>query len=389
MFCHIFTNIFPKSLTKYLMKQNYFSNKYLLLLVFFAFISCGTDDSNDSEYIPLSPVSVDLTKIPYAKLSDYKFFEGALKDHKPALDVIPYEPASSLFSDYAHKKRFVWLPKGTQATYNGNDNVYEFPVGTALLKTFYFDNAAPNNTTKIIETRLLIRRSDGWQAYDYVWNDDQTEATLETSGNGIFVPVTWTENGISKTIEYKVPSYTDCITCHKLNPTHATGGEKTIPIGPKPQNLNTNFNYDGTSMNQITKWKSLGIIPADSPAATSSTVDWSDTSKSLELRARSYIDINCAHCHRDGGHCDYTAPRFNFSNTDWSTLGLCMTPLFVVQDGPFVINGGNAERSEMFLRMNSSEQNLMMPIIGRTVIHEEGVELIKQWINSLPQNCRE
>lgn len=376
------------------MKQNYISSKYLLLLLFFTFLSCGTDDN--SNYIPVpteppvavSPVNVDLTQIPYGNLSQYHFFDGEMKNQNPSLDVIPYEPASSLFSDYAHKKRFIWLPKNTQATYNGDDNVYEFPVGTALVKTFYYDNVAPNNTTKIIETRLLIRKTDGWHAYDYVWNDTQTEATLETTGNGVFVPVTWSENGVSKTVDYKVPSQTDCITCHKLNPNHETNGERTIPIGPKPQNLNTNFNYNGTSMNQIAKWKSLGIIPQNTPTVGLSSVDWRDTSKSLELRARSYIDVNCAHCHRDGGHCDYTNIRLNFSNTDMSTVGLCMTPLFNVQGGPFVINGGNAERSEMFLRINSNEQDLMMPIVGRTIIHEEGVELIRQWINSMPANCR-
>jgi len=373
------------------MKQNYFACKCLPFLLFLTIISCGTDDD---AYVPIppvavSPVSVDLAKIPYTNLSEYNFFEGTVKDHNPSLDVIPYEPASALFTDYAHKKRFVWLPKGTQATYNGDDNTYEFPVGTALIKTFYYENAAPNNATRLIETRLLIRKSEGWEAYDYIWNDEQTEATLITSTNNISVPVTWTENGITKSINYNFPSKADCFTCHKLNSTQESQGEKMIPIGTKPQNLNTAFSYADGSMNQIQKWKNLGIIPANTPAVGLSTVDWRDTSKSLELRARSYIDINCAHCHRQGGHCDYTAPRFNFSNTDYSTFGLCMTPLFQVPNAPFVIYGGLAERSEMYARINTQSQSLMMPIIGRTIIHEEGVKLIEEWINSLPQNCRE
>ena len=372
------------------MKQIYYSSKLFLYFLLLTLFSCGTDDAADSGYIPIpvSPVVVDLTQVPYSNLSSYNFFTGEMKSQVPAPDVIPYEPASSLFSDYAHKKRFIWLPKGTQATYNGDDNVYEFPVGTALIKSFYYDNVQPNNTTKIIETRLLIRKSDGWKAYDYVWNEAQTEAVLETTGNGVFIPVTWLENGISKTTNYKVPSQTDCITCHKINPMHIENGEITIPIGPKPQNLNTDFNYSGTTMNQIQKWKQLGIIPQNAPAVASSTVNWSDSSNSLDKRARSYIDINCAHCHRDGGHCDYTNIRLNFSNTDMSTVGLCMTPLFNVQNGPFVINGGDASRSELFIRLSSTEQDLMMPIVGRTIVHEEAIELIKQWINSMPPNCR-
>lgn len=367
------------------MKKRYFYISYILLISFLL-QSCGEDEL----YIPIAPpaVVVNLADVPYPKLSDYHFFNGEMKNQNPSLNVIPYEPASSLFADYAHKKRFVWLPSGTKATYNGDDNVFEFPVGSALIKTFYYENVQPSNTTKIIETRVLIRKSDGWKAYGYIWNNDQTEATLETTGNGVFVPITWIENGITKSINYKTPAQTECLTCHKINPTHTTGGEITIPIGVKPQNLNTNYNYNGTSQNQIEKWKNIGYLGNDVPTTINSAVNWEDTSKSLELRARSYIDINCAHCHREGGHCDYTPQRFNFSNTNLQTFGVCLVPLFNVPNNPFVINGGNANQSEMIFRISSTDAADMMPIIGRTIVHEEGVQLMKDWINSLPANCR-
>lgn len=134
-------------------------------------------------------------------------------------------------------------------------------------------------------------------------------------------------------------------------------------------------------------WKTAGYLGADVPSTINSTVNWEDTSKSLESRARSYMDINCAHCHRDGGHCDYVAIRLNYSNTDINTVGLCMTPLFYIENGPFVINGGDPNRSEMILRMNSNEGAEMMPQLGRSIVHEEGVQLIKDWINTLPANC--
>ena len=345
--------------------------KYALLLttlLVIILISCSKSDQE--EYIDLPQVSVNLATVPYPKLSDYHFFEGEIKAQNPTSGVIPYEPASSLFSDYAHKKRFIWLPSNTHATYNGDANVFEFPIGTAIIKTFYYDHVQPSNTTKRVETRLLIRKSTGWQAYTYVWKEDQTDA-----------------DGTTKNVNYAVPSQTECVTCHKINPNHT--GEITIPIGPKPQNLNTTFNYTSGAENQITKWKNLGILGNDVPALASihSTVDWKDTSKSLELRARSYIDINCAHCHRDGGHCDYTPQRFNFSNTNLSTFGVCLTPLFNVPNNPFVINGGDANHSELIYRISSTEASEMMPIIGRTLVHQEGGQLMKDWINSLPANC--
>ncbi len=336
-------------------------------------------------------VTADLSQVPFTKLSDYHFFMGDIKNQIPSLNVIPYEPASALFSDYAHKKRFVWMPKDTHATYNGDDNIFDFPVGAILIKTFYYDNVQPSGTRKNIETRLLVRKADGWKLYDYVWNEAQTDATLETTGNGLSVPVNWIDdNGVNKSVNFRIPSETECVTCHKINPTHAAGGEITIPIGPKPQNLNTIFNYvNGGAQNQIEKWQSVGYLGSDVPAlsAINSTVDWRDTSKSLSLRARSYIDMNCAHCHRDGGHCDYTPQRFNFSNTDMHTFGVCLAPLFNIPDHPYIINAGNADHSELIYRISTNDQAEMMPIIGRTVVHEEGVQLIKDWINTLTQHC--
>lgn len=376
--------------------KRYYKFAALLALLTLIFTGCSKDD--DSDYIDLNaaskdggvtygPLRIDLTQVPLPKLSDYGFFIGALKNLKPADRVLPYEPASSLFSDYAHKKRFVWLPKGTHASYAGDDFVLNFPVGAVLIKTFYYDHVQPSNVTKIIETRLMIRKSEGWKLYDYVWNETQTEAYLDTDGNGIFVPITWTENNVTRSINYKIPSQTECATCHKFNPNET--GEIAIPIGPKPQNLNTSYNYGTSTKNQLLKWKAMGYIDNSLPPVNNifSEVDWRDTSKSLELRARSYIDINCAHCHRDGGHCAYVPQRFNFSNTDLSSFGVCLPPLFQIDDNPYIINAGNADHSELIYRISTNEGSEMMPIIGRTIVHEEGVQLIRDWINSLQNHC--
>jgi hypothetical protein len=78
--------------------------------------------------------------VPYSKLSEYRFFKGALKDQIPNDNVIPYKPASSLFTDYALKHRFVWLPPRTKATYVADNKIIDLPVGAALIKTFYYNN---------------------------------------------------------------------------------------------------------------------------------------------------------------------------------------------------------------------------------------------------------
>lgn len=361
------------------------------------FYSCNNDDSKEA-YVPLptSPVIVDLTQVPYPKLSDYNFFEGDIKNQKPSLNVIPYEPASSLFTDYAHKKRFVWMPIGVKATFNGDANVLELPVGAALIKTFYYDNVQPNATTKIIETRIMIRKQTGWIFADYVWNEAQTEAYLDL--NGSTVTISWKDdNNVIKSTNYRIPSEVQCIICHKKTET-VNGNPQTIhiPIGIKPQNLNFNYSYGTTTQNQLTKWIEQGYLENNFsfPTENNTTINYSDTSQSLEKRVRSYVDINCAHCHQNGKHCDYRPMRFAFNETGsangLTNMGVCVDTQDMQNFPPAlskIITPGNINRSMLYYRLNTTNETFRMPLHGRTIIHEEGINLIGQWINSL-QPCQ-
>ena len=373
------------------MKQNYLTIA-LIFSVALSLFSCEKDNYSDYK----NTVTVDLTTVPYQTLSEYHFFEGELKDQKPAEGVLPYAPASSLFTDYAHKKRFVWMPAGTKATYNSDGTVLELPVGAALIKTFYYENVqniANVGGTRIIETRVMIRKSTGWTFADYVWNAEQTEATFSLAGS--FTEVSWKdENGIVKSTNYRIPSEEQCIICHKAKQT-INNQETTvhIPIGIKPQNLNWNYNYDGVSKNQLSKWIEAGYLQSGFtfPDQSHTTVDYNDTSKSLELRARSYVDINCAHCHMTDRHCDYRPMRFAFSETGvtLTNMGVCVDTEDL-QDLPpalrKIVTPGNVNRSMLYYRINTTDETYRMPLHGRTVIHEEGVKLMEDWINSL-QGC--
>lgn len=383
------------------MKKNYL---YLLLfaIVFTAvFVACSKTDEEEAIYIAAlqkSPVSVDLTRAPYEKLSDYKFFSGDMKDQKPSLNVLPYQPSSALFTDYAHKKRFVWMPVGTKATYNGDGKILELPVGAVLIKTFYYDNVqnvTPVGATRIIETRLLIRKADGWIFANYVWNAEQNEAIFDLAGS--VTTVTWKdENNVIKTANYKIPTEVQCIVCHKSQHLEDNGSltTKHIPIGIKPQNLNWNYNYTTGPKNQLTQWIDKGYLQNNFslPTTANSAIDYNDLTKPLELRARSYVDANCSHCHMGDRHCDYRPMRFAFSETGLPNgqglidMGVCV-PTQDMQDFPSalstIIKPGNIERSMLYYRLNTTNESYRMPLHGRTIIHEEGVLLMEQWINSM------
>ncbi|MCK6607097.1 MAG: hypothetical protein L6Q46_02190 [Flavobacterium sp.] len=367
---------------------------YAFIISISLFIYACSDD-NEDEYTPVSPVTVDLTQVPYPKLSDYKFFEGEIKNQVPSLDVIPYEPASILFSDYAHKKRFIWMPKNTHGTYQGDGNIINLPVGAVLIKTFYYDNVLPANTRKIIETRIMIRKSSGWIFAEYVWNDEQTEAYLDMAGS--YQNINWIdENNVTRTVNYRVPSEVQCIVCHKEKET-IDGQEVTVftPIGIKPQNLNFNYNYGSTSRNQLTHWIQNGYLENIAlPSEANTVVDYNDSSKPIRERVRSYFDINCAHCHKEKGHCDYRPLRLAFNDTGTSdgltNMGVCVPTQDMQDFDPELdklITPRRTDKSMLFHRVNTTNEASRMPLHGRTLIHTEGVAIIEEWINSLDE-CR-
>ncbi|MEZ4874490.1 MAG: Ig-like domain-containing protein [Flavobacteriaceae bacterium] len=334
--------------------------------------------------LPFSPVQFDINAVPYEKLSDYHFFEGTLADQSPVYGVLPYEPVNSLFADYAHKKRFVWMPYDVKATYEADGDIFNFPTGSILIKTFFYEHVLPSDTKKNIETRLLIKKADGWIFADYIWNEDQSEALLNTTGYGFNVPIEWVENGETKSVEYRIPSETECFICHKTY-------DVITPIGPKPQNLNIPYNYAEGSKNQLQKWQEIGYVSNDNfPNSIEAVPNWKDTSLSLELRVRSYFDINCAHCHVDGGHCGARSLRLAFrENDNYENLGICVDPDLQIPglDNAKLIEPGNAENSILHYRVVTTEEEYRMPMTGRTLSDETFIPLLEEWINSLTFTC--
>ncbi len=354
------------------------------VIVFIGFLSLlFSCSASEEEYInvPEIPVVVDLSQVPYPKLSDYHFFNGELKNLTPSYGVIPYKPATELFSDYAEKKRFVWMPSGSKATYQGDYNILNLPVGSVLIKVFYYNNVQPTNATKIIETRLMIRKSSGWIFANYIWNEQQTEALL-TSQSTTRV-ISWKDlNNTIHTLDYRTPEVDfECLRCH------ATFNNQIVnPIGIKPQNINYNYNYTEESKNQLTKLIEFGYLENNLPSQINSIVDFKDTSKSLDVRVRSYFDANCAHCHINGGEASVHNLRFAFNETiDATKMGVTAHAAHFLEGyNSVIVTPGNVSQSILHYRINTETDLLyIMPPLARTKKHTEALQLIETWINSL------
>ena len=144
-------------------------------------------------------------------------------------------------------------------------------------------------------------------------------------------------------------------------------------------------------MNQLMKWAELGYLEPTYPSEIETMVDWEDETQLLQDRVRAYLDANCGHCHGEGAHCSYRDIRLTFEDNDReNNLGICVPYDEFVPGQPeleYIIESGNADKSMLVYRMLSEEENVQMPLIGKSVIHEEGLELLTAYINSLEETC--
>ncbi|WP_300395629.1 SO2930 family diheme c-type cytochrome [Henriciella sp.] len=312
-----------------------------------------------------------LAEKPPATLAAYGLFSD-LAAREPAKGVVAYDLVNPLFSDHAAKHRLVFVPDGETARYE-DDEVFDFPVGTVLIKTFAFapDMRQPSVDERYRETRLLIHKPDGWAAFPYVWNAEETEARYSPAG--AWLDLTFTDpQGNAIQTEYRVPNQNQCKTCHQL-------GDAIAPIGPKARNLNHEGPYGHA---QLADWSARGIL-SGLPDAPPTVPDSSDETASLEDRARAYLDVNCAHCHRLEGSASNSGLFLGWSVDEPTKLGIGKHPTAAGRgsgNAVFVIEPGRPDRSILTYRMDSTEAGIAMPELGRSLIDADGVALVRAWI---------
>ena len=309
------------------------------------------------------------------KLSEFNFFidNSAQVPHDK---VVPYELISTLFSDYSYKQRWVYVPTNQKATYYKESSVFDFPVGSALIKTFYYpiDERDPGQGMNLLETRLLLKKENGWEAVSYAWNDEQNEAFKKIAGKTI--NVSWTNFlGEEEDVRYRVPNVNQCKECHAAD-------DMITPIGPKARNINKDFNYEEGEFNQLDYWMTKQIIDSH-PLELVSPVDWSDESQNINDRVRSYLDVNCGHCHSPTGNANSTGLYLHLDETRDIHLGIYKKPVATGRGSgglKYSIVPGKPEESILLHRMISLDPGVMMPESGRALSHHEAVEMVREWI---------
>ena len=328
---------------------------YLIGLASILIIACRQEGFGPEREVEIPDFNFPETVVFEEKLSAYNIFEGASADLVPAQDFHLVELSSILFTDYAHKQRLVKVPDGKKIV-RLSDGSIDYPDGTILTKTFFYytDERDRSLGKRIIETRLEIKENGNWNIATYTWNQEQTEATLALAGSD--TQVSWVDaDGMSQSTLYHVPSQNECIACHQSNSSMA-------PIGPSLRNLNRMVERDGASINQLSHLQALGVLTDFDVSQVSKIVDYHNTSFSLKERARAYLDMNCSHCHNPSGWEGATERQFDFRyETSLEQTGI----LF--------------EEEKIANALLDQE----MPFIGTTLLDQEGVNLVIEYIEGL------
>lgn len=322
-----------------------------------------------------APPPVDQARLmdetPALRLADYHLFADE-HGRIPSARLTPYSLATPLFSDYAAKSRYLYLPPGTAARYRGA-GLLDLPVGAVLVKTFAYpaDFRRPDDKIRMIETRLLIHRQAGWTALAYVWNADQTEAVLRRAG--LREAVSFVDAaGHARQIDYAVPNVNQCKECHSANGA-------IVPIGPKARNLAIQTPSGG----QLQAWAKAGLLTGLPDGPIPATPRWDNASQPVEARARAYLDVNCGHCHSPEGLASNSGLYLTLEENDPHRLGVGKRPVAAGRgsgDLEVAIDPGHPDKSILAYRMASAEPGVMMPQLGRTIVHQEGLDLIRAYI---------
>jgi uncharacterized repeat protein (TIGR03806 family) len=307
---------------------------------------------------------------------------GAFTDLRtltPAPGLIPYDLIVPFWSDGAAKVRYMALPKGSRIGFTP-DGEWSFPPGTVFVKTFELPTDAANpQVRRRLETRLLVRDDQGGvYGVDYKWRPDNSDADLLPTSLTENIPVRGRNGSIHEQTWY-YPSRENCLTCHN---SHTSG-----VLGLKTRQLNRTLTYpSGVSDNELRTLDHLRLLDTQLSAAQLQSLPTlaglADRSRSIEDRARSYLDANCGHCHRPGGTVAYFDARYS---TPLARQELIDGPVLINEgiDRPHVISPHDIWRSIAYMRTNTDD-DIRMPPLARETIDGQGVAVLRDWINSMP-----
>ena len=341
-----------------------------------------------SGFYRLEPTTeADRPKQPFPRrLSETGLF-ASVAEHKPHPAALRFEVSAPQWADGATIERFAALPgldRIEQKPQMNAGGAWTLPNGSALVQTLAlerFGGEGQRATRKRIETRLLVRQQGEWTGYSYQWNAGQTDATLVPSAGGsqeIEVPDVAEPNGRREQV-WRFPARSECLVCH----SRAAG----FVLGFSPLQLDREVDYGGVIDNQLRALEHVGVFEGTLPALAANRprlVSPYDAKAPKEARLRSYLHVNCSTCHvQEGGGNSRMQLSLGGSTGEMRLIDELPAHSQFNIPGARLVAPGSPERSVLYYRVSRRGTD-QMPPLGSTEVDRRGVNLIADWIRSLP-----
>jgi len=322
------------------------------------------------------------------KLSETGLFDSVARQ-TPAPGVLPFEINAQQWVDGASELHFVAVPGEERASIGKGtwgDDKPMYPTNTVLVRTMSLPMRADDpSAARKVETQLLHFDGRQWHGYSYKWNDDQTDATL-LPADGLDQPLTISDPsapGGQRQQVWHFPSRAQCLSCHTAWTSYL------LAFNEQQLDRPAKFAFGATD-NEVRAFRAIGVLapplpPPSDPKDAFPLVKLAnpyDESGKLDDRARSYLHVNCSHCHRFGG--GGSALIDVRREMPFEKTGLVANPLlggFNIRD-PKIVFPGAPSQSVLFYRM-SKTGNGRMPHIGSNVVDDRGLKLMSDWIEEL------
>jgi putative heme-binding domain-containing protein len=298
----------------------------------------------------------------------------------PAPGVEPYSPMATMWNDGASASHLLGIPGDsiivtTNARRTIAGGMWYFPANTVLARTLTLEmRRGEPASSRRIETQLLHFDGQAWNPYTYRWDAAQADAALVPSSgtNDTFTVADASAPGGRREIPWRFASQAECLRCH-----NAWAGE-TISLGWVQLNaLATN--------GELRRLERSGLIEVKNiPRNVARLVNPHDASLPLEDRARSWLHVNCAACHRKGAG-GAVPSHFQLDTKLADSRYMNVPPTrgdFGLEDAR-VVAPGHPWRSALLWRI-STEGGGHMPAIGSRTVDETGARLVRDWIAQLP-----
>ena len=335
-------------------------------------------DPNQSPGVQV-PLNISMVPgtLPPQKLSQTGLFVGTPKNLVMRDNAYLYNVNHKLWTDYAKKTRYIILPDNEKIIYS--ENLWDFPVGTIIIKTFELEIGPANDL--LLETRILLRKSrgstvgsnvEGWEGYSYKWDGDDATLVDDSLGqNSFIVQVAAGALGGARSQNYTIPTRAQCLTCHNSS--------IGIIRGLRTGQINTMPNAQG--IDQLDQFIQQGLFenPFDIPnnkLELQRFVSLDDNTATNEQKVRSYISVHCSHCHnpKPEAPCVQSGDDFKFEFFNPSR--------YIFADADFGreqrVVPGNAGASSMHNVIDSGQ----MPQIGNNLKDPNFLPILRNWINN-------